>query len=151
ASGTATIDTSVPNTTTITTSNKAIIDWFRFSIAANETVNFVQPSTASIVLNRVTGSEKSVIDGALNANGRVFILNSAGVLFSTGSRVNVGALVASTLKLSNDDLTNYVFVASGGSGSVVAAGDIVVVAGGFIALASQNGVTNSGILTAPGG
>ncbi|HEY8063578.1 MAG TPA: filamentous hemagglutinin N-terminal domain-containing protein [Methylosinus sp.] len=153
ASGAATITTS-GNTTTITqTTNSAIIDWFRFSIAAGETVNFVQPSVTSVVLNRVTGNEKSVIAGALNANGRVFILNSAGVLFTAGSSVNVGALVASTLSISdaNFNAGNYLFVASQGSGSVVAAGDIVIVDGGFAALASNNGVDQSGTLTARGG
>ncbi|TDX61815.1 filamentous hemagglutinin family protein [Methylosinus sp. sav-2] len=153
ASGAATIATS-GNTTTITqTTNSAIIDWFRFSIAAGETVNFVQPSVTSVVLNRVTGNEKSVIAGALNANGRVFILNSAGVLFTAGSSVNVGALVASTLSISdaNFNAGNYLFVASSGSGSVVAAGDIVIVDGGFAALASNNGVDQSGTLTARGG
>ncbi|WP_400767099.1 filamentous hemagglutinin N-terminal domain-containing protein [Methylosinus sporium] len=153
ASGAATIATS-GNTTTITqTTNTAIIDWFRFSIAAGETVNFVQPSVTSVVLNRVTGNEKSVIAGALNANGRVFILNSAGVLFTAGSSVNVGALVASTLSISdaNFNAGNYLFVAAGGSGSVVAAGDIVIVDGGFAALASNNGVDQSGTLTARGG
>ena len=41
--GTATINT-VGNTTTITTSDRAVIDWLRFNIASNETVNFVQPA-----------------------------------------------------------------------------------------------------------
>ena len=64
-------------------------------IAANETVNFVEPSATSIVLNRVTGSEQSVINGILTANGRVFLINSNGILFGSGSSVNVGAFLAS--------------------------------------------------------
>src|SRR5262249_16218106 len=144
-SGSASIDnTSVANTTTVTqTTDKAIIEWQRFSVAANETVNFVQPSSSSIVLNRVIGNETSVIAGALNGNGRVFIVNSAGVLFQAGSSVNAGALVASTLNISNSDFNagNYVFVGAGGAGSVVAKGDIVIVDGGFAALMSGNAVS----------
>ena len=153
ASGAATITTSGTTTTVTQSTDNAIIDWLRFSIAANETVNFVQPAATSIVLNRVTGNERSIIDGALHANGRVFILNSNGVLFSASSQVNVGALVASTLNIDDNDFTNsnYLFTASGGNGSVIAAGDIVVVDGGFVALASGGGVNHSGSLTAHGG
>ena len=152
ASGTATINT-VGNTTTITTSDRAVIDWLRFTIVANEAVNFVQPSAASIVLNRVTGNERTVIDGALNANGRVFIINSNGVLFSAGSSVNVGSLVASALQLSDSNFNNnnYVFTAGNVNGPVSAAGDIFIVDGGFVALASGGGVSSSGSLTAHGG
>ncbi|WKW51488.1 two-partner secretion domain-containing protein [Rhodomicrobium lacus] len=152
ASGTADIASS-DKTTTITTSDKAIIDWYRFSVASGETVSFVQPSSSSVVLNRVTGSEASLIDGALNANGRVFILNSNGVLFGAGSVVNVGALVASTQALADDDFLagKYVFTVASGKGSVVAKGDIVIVDGGFLALLSQNGVTTSGTITARNG
>src|SRR5215475_10783852 len=51
-------------------SNKAIINWQGFSIGANETVNFNQPGSSSVTLNRVIGNERSVISGALNANGQ---------------------------------------------------------------------------------
>lgn len=153
ASGTATIATT-GNTTTITqTTDKAVIDWLRFSVGNNETVNFVQPTATSIVLNRVTGNEASTLAGNLTANGRVFIINANGVLFSAGSRVNVGALVASTLNVSDTDFAknNYLFTSTGGNGSVIAAGDIVIVDGGFLALVSGNGVTNSGTVTAHSG
>ncbi|WP_018264822.1 two-partner secretion domain-containing protein [Methylosinus sp. LW4] len=152
-SGSVSIATSGATTTVTQTTDRAIIDWFRFSIAAGETVNFVQPSASSVVLNRVTGNEQSVIAGALNSNGRVFILNSAGVLLTAGSSINVGALVASTLNVSdaNFNAGNYLFVAAGGTGSVVAAGDIVIVDGGFLALASNNSVEQSGNVTARGG
>jgi large exoprotein involved in heme utilization and adhesion len=43
-----------------------------------------------VTLNRVIGN-----------NGQVFIVNSAGVLFTKDSQVNVGGLVASTLDISN--------------------------------------------------
>lgn len=152
-SGTANIDTSIPNTTTITTSDKTAIDWLSFSLAAGTTLEFKQPSSSSIVLNRVTTDLNSVISGALNANGRVFILNSNGILFAAGSSVNTAGLVASALHLSDDNFTNnnYLFTAAGNTGSVVAAGDIVIVDGGFVALTGNNGVTTSGSLTAHGG
>ncbi|MBS1207799.1 MAG: filamentous hemagglutinin-like protein [Proteobacteria bacterium] len=153
ASGSATVSTSGTSTTVSQTTDKAMIDWLRFSVGRDESLNFVQPSASSIVLNRVTGNEASVIAGALNANGKVFIINSNGVLFKAGASVNVGALVASTLNISDSDFLsdNYVFISAGGSGSLVDEGSIVVVEGGFLALVSDNGVSAKGFIAAPGG
>ena len=153
AAGNASV-TTAGNTTTVTqTTNQAVIDWLRFSVASNETVNFVQPTSTSIVLNRVTGNEASVIAGALNANGQVFIINSAGVLFQAGSSVNAAALVASTLNISDADFADrhYVFTAGRAKGSVVDEGSIVIVDGGFLALVSENGVTTRGFIATPAG
>jgi filamentous hemagglutinin family protein len=110
------------NTTNINqSSNSAIINWQGFSIGAKETVNFNQPGSSSVTLNRVIGNETSVINGALNANGQVFIVNSAGVLFGKGAQVNVGGLVASTLDITNANFMagNYTF--SGNSSASTAA------------------------------
>ncbi len=52
--------------------NKMIVNWKSFSIGKGNSVNFKQPSSSSIALNRVLGSDVSVIQGALNANGKVF-------------------------------------------------------------------------------
>lgn len=56
--------------------DKAAINWQRFSIREDEAVNFNQPGSGAITLNRVLGNEKSIIDGVLNANGQVWLLNS---------------------------------------------------------------------------
>ncbi|SFM81758.1 filamentous hemagglutinin N-terminal domain-containing protein [Variovorax sp. OV329] len=91
-------------------SERAIAQWQTFSIGAGGTVNVAQPSRASVLLNRVMGNELSTIAGKLNANGNVYLVNPNGVLFSSGSAVSVGGLVASTLKLSNTDAS---FMAGG--------------------------------------
>src|ERR1700750_1903734 len=36
-------------------SNRAIVNWNTFNIGTGETTTFVQPSTSSVILNRVTG------------------------------------------------------------------------------------------------
>lgn len=150
--GTVTITSSGSATTVTQTTDKAIINWLRFSIGSNESVTFVEPSPTSIVVNVITGNERSVIDGALNANGRVFIVNSNGILFSGTSQVNVGALVATTLNVDYSNFENGVYrFASYGSGSIDVMGQITVANDGFVALASGNGVTTSGSLSAPGG
>ena len=81
-SGTGTINQSGTTTTIDQTSNVLNINWQTFSTAPNETVNFVQPGSTSIAINRVVGGVPSYLQGALNANGRVFILSSAGITFS---------------------------------------------------------------------
>jgi filamentous hemagglutinin family protein len=129
-------------------SSTAIIDWQRFSIAPDETVNFNQPTAFSATLNRVIGNERSVIAGALNANGRVFIVNSAGVLFSKSAQVDVGGLVASTLDISNKDFGSGKYVFSGAStASVINRGHIRASSRGTVALLGKT-VANEGAITA---
>jgi filamentous hemagglutinin family protein len=137
------------NTTNINqSSNKAIINWRGFSVGAQETVNFNQPNVSSVTLNRVIGNETSIISGALNANGQVFIVNSAGVLFSKGAQVNVGGLVASTLDIANANFMAGKYTFSGNSSaSIVNKGKIRANGGGYVALLGQT-VANDGVIVA---
>jgi filamentous hemagglutinin family protein len=133
-------------------SQKAIINWQGFSVGAQNTVNFNQPNSSAATLNRVIGNEQSIIDGAINANGQVFIVNSAGVLFGKGSQVNVGGIVASTLDISNSDFMagNYKFSGTSNA-SVVNQGRIRArgggEGGGYVALLGKT-VSNEGMIAA---
>src|ERR1700722_13674609 len=70
--GSATFDRSTPNTLTVNTaSNNTIINYNSFSIAADETTRFNQPSANSAVLNRVIGVDPSSIYGTLSSNGKL--------------------------------------------------------------------------------
>jgi filamentous hemagglutinin family protein len=115
-------------------------------------VNFKQPSSSAIALNRVIGNEKSVIDGALNANGKVFIINSNGVLFGKGASVNVGGLVASTLDIADEDFRNdkFSFKAQKAGGEVVNMGNIKAAENGYVALMGEK-VRNEGVIVAEKG
>ncbi|WP_241911846.1 filamentous hemagglutinin N-terminal domain-containing protein [Telmatospirillum siberiense] len=150
--GTASI-TSSGTTTTVTTSDKAIINWLEFNVLSGTTVKFVEPNASSVVLNRVTSGLTTSILGTLTANGRVFIVNSNGIVFGSGSSVNVAGLVASTLDISDSNFNsgNYLFTLASGSGSVVNQGDIIISDGGFAVLVSGGGVSESGSLTVGGG
>jgi filamentous hemagglutinin family protein len=92
--------------------SKAIINYNSFSIDTQEAVNFHQPSSSSIALNRVVGIDPSSILGSLTANGQVFLINPNGILFGQGAQINVHGLVASTLNIANDDFlsNNYKFL-----------------------------------------
>lgn len=152
SSGTATISTAGTTTTINQSTAKAAIDWSSFSTNNNEVVNFVQPSSSSITLNRVTGSSASNLNGQLNANGQVFIINPNGVLFGSTSQVNTAGLVASTLNLSNSDFNNnlFNFNNSGNNKSVENRGKITVPTGGTIALLAPT-VKHTGTIKAPQG
>jgi len=147
--GNASITSSGDVTTITQSSNRASINWQDFSIRSNETVNFSQPSSSSITLNRVIGTEKSVINGMLNANGQVFILNSNGILFGKNSSVNTAGLVASTMSLSNENFMagNYHFSENGSKASVVNEGTINISDGGYAVFLAQS-VNNGGIVRA---
>jgi len=137
------------NILNITNSHNAIINWGSFSISVNELTKFIQPSALSAVLNRVTGQDPSAILGALQSNGRVFLVNPNGIVFGAGAQIDVAGLVASTLNLSNDDFLNnrMRFTDGAGAGSVVNQGNI---ASGSVYLVG-NAVTNDGLITSPNG
>ena len=85
-SGTAAIQNTSATQQLITQgSDKAIINWQGFSIGQGNSVQFVQPGSGSVVLNRVVGSDPSSIFGSLSANGRVFLINPQGIYFSPGA------------------------------------------------------------------
>jgi filamentous hemagglutinin family protein len=148
ASGMATIGgTSAQMTITQTTPNVAI-NWQSFGVRAGESVQFVQPSSASVALNRVLGGDPSHILGQLSANGQVFLINPNGILFGPHASVNVGGLVASTVNLSEADLMSGHFaVSQGTTGTVVNQGVIRVADGGSVALLGGS-VNNTGVVQA---
>ncbi|MBI2190723.1 MAG: filamentous hemagglutinin N-terminal domain-containing protein, partial [Planctomycetes bacterium] len=133
-------------------SDKMIINWKGFSISAQEFVNFAQPGAGSIALNRVLGGDMSSILGALNANGRIILLNPNGILFGQGAQVNVGGLIASTLNLSNENFLagNYAFSGDSSAGSVTNLGVIRANDGGHVFLIAPQ-VANEGTIQADGG
>lgn len=135
--------------TTITQSSQnAAINWQSFSVAPQETVQFKQPNSDSITLNRVTGNEASDIQGQIKANGHIFISNPNGVLIGNNAQINVGGLVATTQKISDEDFMANRFNFTGeGKGVVENRGHIQVPKGGVVALVAPI-VKNSGKITA---
>src|SRR5580658_629375 len=135
--------------TTITQSSpKLSLTWTSFNIAPQQTVDFVQPSSSAIAVNRIFDTNGTQILGHLNANGQVFLINPNGILFGRGAQVNVGGLVASTLDLNNSSPNANSPVFSGNSTeSVVNEGTINAVPGGYVVLLGSH-VSNQGAITA---
>jgi filamentous hemagglutinin family protein len=147
AAGTAGIATTASTVTVRQSSQSAVINWQSFNIAAGHSVNFVQPTASSVVLNRVVGPDPSAILGNLSANGKVFLVNPNGVLFGQSAQVNVGGLVASTLDIADADFMagNYRFAGAVG-GAVLNKGTIRA-DGGYVALLGAS-VSNEGTIQA---
>src|SRR5450830_673123 len=140
------------NVFSITNTPNTIINWQSFSINPGELTRFIQQNANSSVLNRITGQDPSQILGALQSNGKVFLINPNGVLFGRDARVDVNGLVASSLGLSNQDFLagKMNFNGASGAGAVSNQGSINAGSGGKVLLIAPN-VTNSGIITAPNG
>ncbi|ART50725.1 filamentous hemagglutinin [Acidovorax carolinensis] len=148
SAGSATIGgTAGAMTITQTTPNVAI-NWQSFGIRAGESVQFLQPGSSSVALNRVVGADPSTILGSLSSNGKVFLVNPNGILFGAGASVNVGGLVASTLAISDANFMAAKYRFSGaGTGAVVNQGAISAADGGYVALLGAN-VSNQGVIAA---
>ncbi|HEY0817529.1 MAG TPA: filamentous hemagglutinin N-terminal domain-containing protein, partial [Rhizobacter sp.] len=171
----ATVGAPAGNTLAITqtpsASNRALIEWSSFSIGSAARVAITQPNAQSLLVNRVTGSgsgpSASEIHGSLTANGRVLLVNPAGVMFGSSARVSTGSLVASALDL-DASMTGNTYAGlvgnqgdialSGGVGGVTIATandprapQIQVTEGGSIVLVSQAQVEHHGVISAPRG
>jgi filamentous hemagglutinin family protein len=92
-SGTASFNQTSP-ALTVTNSNGATINWNNFSIPAGSTTRFVQSSPSSAVLNRVLANDPSRIYGTLSSNGRVFLVNPAGIMVGPGGRIDTARVIA---------------------------------------------------------
>ncbi len=152
SNGSAAITAPDTNTVVITqTSDKAILNWESFNIGEQETTRFVQPSTSAIALNRINPQQgASEIFGQLQANGRIILINQAGIHFGPNSTVNVAGIIASTV-----DMTDSNFMAGQYNfdqsilynGSIINEGTIIAAQHGLVALIGS-AVSNEGLIKA---
>ena len=129
--------------TVIRASDRAIVNYRSFDIAGGEIVQFVQPGVNARVLNRITGGAPTRIDGAIQANGRVYFVNRAGIAFGAGSVVDAGRFYAIAGTITDRDFVRGVdrFTLTG---EVSNAGNIAAKDG--VILAGQT-VTNTGTIS----
>jgi filamentous hemagglutinin family protein len=149
----------VVNTTgssmTVTTSQRAIIDWTTFNIGNGASVQFIQPGSTSIAVNRVgLGGGASAIDGTLSANGHVMLLNPNGVMFGATAVVNVAGLIASTGNINDAQFmasaTSPVAITGATGGSISNHGNITITGAGLAAFVAPS-LSNSGQIVASSG
>ncbi|NTX29642.1 filamentous hemagglutinin family protein [Burkholderia pyrrocinia] len=96
------------------TGQNAVLTWETMNVGRQTTLNFDQSRGTQTngannwaVLNRVNdpSGRPSQVLGNITAQGAVYVINRNGVLFGSGSQVNVHSLVASSLDVLN--MNNY--------------------------------------------
>ena len=153
AAGSATITTPDANTVQVNqATDKAIVNWQSFNIASQETTRFVQPNANSIALNRINPQQgASQIFGQLQANGKIILVNQAGIYFGPGSRVDVSGIIASTIDITDQNFMNgnYIFDQKSPlyNGSIINQGTIIAASYGLVALVGS-AVSNEGMIQA---
>ncbi len=132
--------------------DRAAINWQTFNVGSNAQVQFQQPSSNSVTLNRVMSADPSQIFGRITANGQVILTNPSGVYFSPSARVDVGGLVATTHSITDANFMagNHRFERNGSTASVVNEGELKANLGGYIALLAPE-VRNQGAIIAQAG
>ncbi len=164
--GSATFSNPSVNVLNVTNSNNAIINWQSFNIGAGQTTNFIQPSAASSVLNRVISNNPSQLLGNLNSNGKVFLINQHGLLVGAGAQINTAGFFASTLNITDSDylngnlkfegdssagISNQGYIHAGDNGNIVLIapnienGGVIEVDNGNIILAAGQSITISSL------
>ncbi len=142
-------------TTTINQSTQNMaINWQSYNVQQNERVQYIQPNSSSVSLNRILSSNGSIIAGNIDANGQVILVNPNGVFFTPTATINVGGIIASGLDISPTDFMNgnYIFnEVLGTSGAVINSGTINASlggqGGGNVALIGKQ-VKNDGLIVA---
>jgi filamentous hemagglutinin family protein len=150
--GTITVSSLADGVQNMTASDSAIGHFSSFDIAAGNTVYCVQPNSSANALFRIFSGDGTQIYGRFEANGNIFLIDPAGILFGAGSQINVNGLVASGLDISNQDFLdgNYEFVAGGGNvGAVINNGAITAAEG--VALIGRKILNTGTIKTGTGG
>ncbi|MBV5310987.1 YDG domain-containing protein [Chromatium okenii] len=130
-------------------SPRAVINWQGFDVGRDAEVNIKQPDRNAAILNRVTTARPSEIHGKLKANGQVFVINPAGIVFGKDSQVNAGGIVASTLDIDDHDFMagKHRFKRKNATGKIINRGKITAADGGYIALLAPE-LRNEGVLSA---
>ncbi len=102
--GSATISQTASQTTINQSTQRGAINWQTFNVGSQQSVDFVQPSSSAVTLNKVVTPNPSQIAGKIDANGQVIIENQSGVIFYKGSQVNTAGLMV-TAAASSDAAT----------------------------------------------
>ena len=101
-----TADGTIASGGTLKALKNAIINWNSFDIAKGESLTL--DTSSAFMLNRVTGSMPTTIDGILKQVGSnsAIVINPYGFTFSGTSSIDANNLIVSTLALSDNDFNS---------------------------------------------
>jgi filamentous hemagglutinin family protein len=142
-------DSAAPTLDIHQSTGRAVISWDQFDVGADATVNFNQPNAQASTLNKVNGVAPSQIFGQINAPGEVILQNAAGVYFGPNSRLDVGALTATSMHIDEAKYLDgaYAFHGNGTLGHIINEGEIRAAENGYVALLAPE-VRNAGLVVA---
>ncbi|MDB5953940.1 filamentous hemagglutinin N-terminal domain-containing protein [Ramlibacter sp.] len=124
--------------------NHSALNWQSFSVPAGSITQFDQPSAASTSINRVVGPDPSAIFGTLRSNGRLVLVNPAGIAVGTGAVVDTAGFTASTLQMSEADaIAGRMRFSNQGNSAGLTVGGTIRAQGGDIVLVAPNVQTAS--------
>lgn len=129
------------STLTFNAPDRAILNWNNFGsgadqIAVADTLRYNLPGAAASVLNIVSGGVQTTINGTIESNGKVYVLNPNGILIGSASRIDTAAFVASAVD--NPFAAQFKYMSDGVipsevGGQRTASGNVTVVTGAIIA------------------
>lgn len=148
--GGITVEQDAARTAVTQTQRRGIVEWRRFDVGRDHTVEFRQPDARAVTLNRVDARDPSLIAGRITANGQVVIVNRSGVVFQQGAQVDAAGLVVTTADIADENFLagRMAFDRPGEPGARVENnGQITVREAGLAALVAPR-VVNNGVITA---
>ena len=131
-------------------SQNLLMNFESFDVAADESVQILQPDITAWFVGRVVGGSPTSIFGAISANGQVALVNPRGVIFGESSTVDAAGVFASGLNVNSDTpfdgQVNFAATDNAG-GSVINNGLISASTGGTVTLLGET-VANNGVVRA---
>ena len=116
-------------------SSSATIEWNTFNVGSKASVYFNQPTNTSSIYNDVRNG-RSIINGKIYANGKLFLHNPSGIYLGPYSAVQGQGIVLSTLNLLNkNSQTQEHFYASQSDANLETQG---LIEAGYVTLISSS-------------
>ncbi len=140
----------------VTTTNGAgtahsAIDWRSFSVPGGSVTHFQQPTAASTSINRVLGPDPSAIFGTLSSNGKLVLVNPAGITVGKGALVDTAAFTAMTLRMSDADaLAGRIAGSADGAGVLQVDGHVIARSGDVVLIGSKVQTGSEAVVQADG-
>lgn len=149
------------NQLTVTTqngvgTNHSAINWQSFSIPLGSSTRIEQPNAASMSINRVVTNTPSALFGTLSSNGKVVLVNQAGIAVGAGAQVDTAGFTASAVGMADQDaLSGRLRFGGVGltdtTGALTVQGNIIARGGDVVLIAPSIELAKSAVVEAQGG
>ena len=159
--GSASFSNPANNKLVVTTQNGAgsshsAINWNTFSIGAGATTQFVQPSAASMSINRVVTNMPSQLFGTLSSNGQIVLVNQSGIAVGAGAVVDTAGFTASAVGMTQADaIAGRLRFAGDGlnnaTGALTVQGNIIARGGDVVLIAPSIDLAKTAVVESQGG